>query len=195
MAPLWRRMSVTQSTRDIVFKAWNGRCVYCRSVVTKRHYTVDHMVPVSKNGNHRPYNLVLACESCNKKRGNIRFTVFLDSCEIKEDRKATLEKWYAKSVVQHIIENSDSNPERSRANQLLGMYDVTGCAYARPGRRETSPPIIKVVARHKAEIATITSYDGQWMHMYVVRTEGVTRYKVLVVEEKFEVGENGNGSK
>ena len=41
------------------------RCYLCGKLIPmgKRH--VDHIVPISKNGSHRPSNLAVACERCN----------------------------------------------------------------------------------------------------------------------------------
>ena len=41
------------------------RCYLCGELIPmgKRH--VDHIVPLSKNGAHRPSNLAVACEKCN----------------------------------------------------------------------------------------------------------------------------------
>lgn len=55
----------TQQWEDIVRK-YNYRCAYCgkRCVLTQ-----DHVIPVSKKGEHSPYNVVPACAECNSKKG------------------------------------------------------------------------------------------------------------------------------
>lgn len=47
--------------RQIV-EAWGGRCAYCRRTGP---VTVDHIIPVSKDGRHEPENIAPACLSCN----------------------------------------------------------------------------------------------------------------------------------
>lgn len=52
------------------------RCTYCgiETIVTRRGHpfrrTVDHLTPVSAGGDDTLENLVLACQSCNSRRGN-----------------------------------------------------------------------------------------------------------------------------
>lgn len=55
----------TQQWEDIVRK-YNYRCAYCGR---KCYLTVDHVIPVSKGGEHSPCNIVPACVECNSKKG------------------------------------------------------------------------------------------------------------------------------
>lgn len=47
--------------------AYGHRCVYCGQH-TKR-LTMDHVIPLSKGGEHTARNIVPACKSCNSKKG------------------------------------------------------------------------------------------------------------------------------
>lgn len=49
-----------------IIRRYNYRCAYCgkRCILTQ-----DHVVPVSKGGEHSPYNIVPACIECNIKKG------------------------------------------------------------------------------------------------------------------------------
>ena len=51
--------------------AWQSEqvptCVYCG---TTKLLSIDHIVPLSKNGTHTADNLVLACKSCNSSKNN-----------------------------------------------------------------------------------------------------------------------------
>ena len=58
------------------------RCAYCGVVLVER--TIDHVVPLSKNGTNHPWNLLLACVFCNKSKG----TKMLDRWQL--DRGFTL---------------------------------------------------------------------------------------------------------
>ena len=46
---------------------WGQVCAYCGK---PRKLTVDHVVPLSKGGNHTKSNIVPACRSCNSKKGD-----------------------------------------------------------------------------------------------------------------------------
>jgi len=48
-------------------KLQNGRCFYCKN---KIDLTIDHIIPVSKGGEHTQSNIVAACKSCNSRKGN-----------------------------------------------------------------------------------------------------------------------------
>ena len=55
--------SATPEQLKAIKAAYNGRCAYCGVKPTK--LTIDHVVPLSKNGTHTPENLVPACPFCN----------------------------------------------------------------------------------------------------------------------------------
>ena len=58
---------------DIVFIAeWQDyQCFYCPTPLEPDAYTVDHILPPGKlfGGSNWPYNLCLACRSCNASKG------------------------------------------------------------------------------------------------------------------------------
>ncbi|MCX7981082.1 MAG: HNH endonuclease [Bacteroidia bacterium] len=54
-------------TRQNIFKRDGFRCGYCG---TTRTLTVDHIVPRSQGGDDSWENLITACESCNRRKGN-----------------------------------------------------------------------------------------------------------------------------
>lgn len=41
------------------------RCWYCGDVLTRRSASIDHQVPLSRNGSNQKENKVLACKPCN----------------------------------------------------------------------------------------------------------------------------------
>jgi CRISPR/Cas system Type II protein with McrA/HNH and RuvC-like nuclease domain len=53
--------------RKRIYKRDNNQCVYCES---KKHLTIDHVIPKSRGGNNTWKNLVTCCLSCNLKKGN-----------------------------------------------------------------------------------------------------------------------------
>lgn len=46
--------------------AWGGACAYCGDAIPT---TIDHVVPLSRDGSHYPENLVPACKPCNSSKG------------------------------------------------------------------------------------------------------------------------------
>lgn len=53
--------------RKRIYKRDNNQCVYCES---KKHLTIDHVIPKSKGGDNSWKNLVTCCLACNLKKGN-----------------------------------------------------------------------------------------------------------------------------
>lgn len=51
------------------------RCAYCGS---GENLTIDHLVPRSKGGQDHPSNLVLACLTCNNRKGSKDLSTWAD---------------------------------------------------------------------------------------------------------------------
>lgn len=47
------------------------RCVYCASPLELELATLDHVYPVAKGGPNVPGNIVAACGSCNRLKGDM----------------------------------------------------------------------------------------------------------------------------
>ena len=48
----------------------NPRCHWCKATLAFESSTLDHRIPLSRGGANTSDNYVLACEPCNKNRGN-----------------------------------------------------------------------------------------------------------------------------
>lgn len=59
---IWK---VPPVNRREVLKRDNHSCQYCGS---NKHLTLDHIIPVSKGGQHKWDNVVTACEPCNQRK-------------------------------------------------------------------------------------------------------------------------------
>jgi 5-methylcytosine-specific restriction endonuclease McrA len=46
------------------------RCVWCGRELWRRDLTIEHVVPRSRGGHTTPDNAVVACRSCNRRRGS-----------------------------------------------------------------------------------------------------------------------------
>jgi len=47
-----------------------GKCFYCECKLHDENKTVDHVIPKSKNGPSKVWNLVLSCYDCNARKGD-----------------------------------------------------------------------------------------------------------------------------
>lgn len=63
-----RRIQNTPHKRRMFAKS--QLCHWCRRKLQWEEATVDHVVPLSRGGLHNHNNMVLACETCNRGRGN-----------------------------------------------------------------------------------------------------------------------------
>jgi hypothetical protein len=64
--PLSKIMNITPS-RSMIYKRDNNTCQYCGS---KSKLTIDHVIPRCRGGTDSWENLVVACSSCNTKKGS-----------------------------------------------------------------------------------------------------------------------------
>lgn len=72
-------MTVGYRAKRILWKRDRARCFYCNAGLSWETKTVDHVIPKSKGGPHRLWNLVLACQECNQKKGdNDPHSIYLD---------------------------------------------------------------------------------------------------------------------
>lgn len=51
-----------------IVAAWKGRCAYCGK--KPKILEQDHVIPLTRNGEHTTANLVPACHPCNASKGN-----------------------------------------------------------------------------------------------------------------------------
>ena len=58
--------SLTQQQWDEILRKYNFRCAYCG---IKGNMTIDHIIPISKNGKHVVENIAPACVKCNSRKG------------------------------------------------------------------------------------------------------------------------------
>jgi 5-methylcytosine-specific restriction endonuclease McrA len=56
--------------RSTVYLRDNGRCHVCHHKVKAKGWHLDHLIPLSKGGEHSYKNVAVACPACNLKRQN-----------------------------------------------------------------------------------------------------------------------------
>lgn len=61
---------ISRKLKDGVYRRDQGCCVYCGRFLTREDpdRTVDHVIPKSKGGPNRMWNLVVACKACNSEK-------------------------------------------------------------------------------------------------------------------------------
>ena len=52
-----------------VYYCQNSRCYWCQQKFTEKPH-LDHVWPLAKNGTNGAENVVLACRTCNLKKGD-----------------------------------------------------------------------------------------------------------------------------
>ena len=52
------------------FHAQGGKCAYCMVDLNITGFHADHVIPLSKGGHNTKDNIVLACPTCNQKKGD-----------------------------------------------------------------------------------------------------------------------------
>ena len=75
---------------------WNYRCAYCNYLEKSIELTLDHVIPIAKQGTDNYSNLVPACRPCNLSKGHqaIRQWYF-------EHPSYTSERWL--KIKQHMV--------------------------------------------------------------------------------------------
>lgn len=76
-SPLSEWIGFKKRVRFSVFERDKGLCFWCEEALTKRTFTVDHIIPRSKGGLYVEDNLVTCCHDCNNMRGSRSAEVFL----------------------------------------------------------------------------------------------------------------------
>lgn len=53
-----------------IFLRDQNKCGYCHKLLSNKDLTVDHIIPSSRGGKNTWDNLITACVSCNRKKGD-----------------------------------------------------------------------------------------------------------------------------
>ncbi len=61
------KMASHKPSKNAIYRRDNHKCQYCGST---KHLTIDHVIPKSKGGGDTWLNLVVACSTCNTKKGD-----------------------------------------------------------------------------------------------------------------------------
>jgi 5-methylcytosine-specific restriction endonuclease McrA len=64
--------SISRQLRQAITERANGCCEYCRSqeIFSTQAFSIEHIIPISKQGETTDDNLALACQGCNNHKYN-----------------------------------------------------------------------------------------------------------------------------
>lgn len=67
------RIYFDTETRERVLKKSKCKCAKCGKELNITTMTIDHIIPLSKGGTNKEYNLIAMCKKCNKEKGSSVF--------------------------------------------------------------------------------------------------------------------------
>ena len=97
----YRQKRYSQEVRKIIYNNADGRCALCGRKITLPEMTLDHIVPLDRNGEDSVNNLQCTCKSCNQFKANIRPTDFME--RITAIFLYQMEKKYSRKIRWKII--------------------------------------------------------------------------------------------
>lgn len=59
---------IDQERRLMILERDKRKCTYCFVDVAEDSYVLDHIVPISKGGTNKKFNLVASCQGCNQRK-------------------------------------------------------------------------------------------------------------------------------
>ena len=65
-----KRRRLSASERNYFYKMYGGRCAYCGTQITFRGMQIDHKIPLAINGEDTKENMLPACRTCRRIKGN-----------------------------------------------------------------------------------------------------------------------------
>ncbi len=103
--------------REYLLQKWQRRCAYCHT--SGIPLQVEHIVPKARGGSNRVTNLALACEQCNRRKGN-RTAAEFGFPEVQEQARTPLrDTAHVSSVTTHVLERLK---EHFNSEQVQATY-------------------------------------------------------------------------
>jgi len=135
----WRRRKMlaeaggkhTRAELREILNCQENRCIYCHAEFTaERRPTRDHLLPLTKGGGDWAMNIVLACHSCNSRRGNLAFRTF---CKV-------LSPAQNKRIFMHLIRRLQALTRETVTEDAIVCFDA---ALAQHNLRDLRYRIVK----------------------------------------------------
>lgn len=121
-----KRKTISKRDRFEVFKRDNFTCQYCNSKPPEVTLEIDHIIPISKNGNNNMDNLITACFDCNRGKSNIILDKIPNSLHNKIENKKIAQKQYAE--YQRILKKQNKLIE-SDIDKVENVYSLSFDGY------------------------------------------------------------------
>lgn len=86
--------------REYLLEKWGRQCVYCKK--KNLPLEVEHIIPKSRGGSSRVFNLTISCRKCNLKKGNQTAKEF-GYPEIQKKAKESLKSTAFMNVIRKIL--------------------------------------------------------------------------------------------
>lgn len=112
------RKRFTRDEKMLIGIKTGDRCGHCgRKLSYDQHTTVEHIVPVSKQGTDKDKNLILLCDECNKDKGNFIADPVYYYPYIKQE--------YLKDI-SDMFDEYTKNPTEIDRNNVMVLDILTG---------------------------------------------------------------------
>lgn len=112
-------MAIRNSVRFEVFKRDNFTCQYCGRSAPEAKLQADHVIPQSKGGSDKPYNLITSCFKCN----NGKWDKLLPEGALVFERIKTLKGvYYIRSYLAKRFDIESNNEHWGFSVELMESY-------------------------------------------------------------------------
>jgi len=69
-----------------IMNQFKWRCFYCNIKLKRGTRTVDHIIPITKNGKHIKENIIPCCRSCNSRKNNMDPSMWMQKIGLEGDK-------------------------------------------------------------------------------------------------------------
>lgn len=89
--------------RLMVLERDRRKCTYCLVDVSEDSFVLDHIIPISKGGTNRKFNLVTSCEGCNQRKQDedaVQFLLVNYRNQLINQNEYLMQKEYIEKLIE-----------------------------------------------------------------------------------------------